>query len=101
MRLNPAFATLLGPDAAATWDEAAKDLLGRASLTAADVVDGLSSLAEVQSRQIVPVPGRDSQVKAGEDKLVCAGALFHLAFLGQAVMEDLRHLKRAGQSGFY
>jgi hypothetical protein len=90
VRLNPAFETLLGPVAASKWHEAAQEVLGRATVSAADVVDSFSSLAQVQSRKITSLPNKDVRAKVGEDRLECAGILFHLAFIGQAVMEDLR-----------
>lgn len=99
VRLNPAFETLLGPEAAQRWGDAARDMLGRASLSAADVVDAFSGLAAVQTRTLAPLPSKDANVRAGDDQLVCAGALFHLAYIGQAVMEDLRQLKAIPPSG--
>lgn len=99
VRLNPAFETLLGPDAAARWRDAAKEMLGRASLNAADVMDALGHLARAEGRSIVGVPPRDVEVVAGDDRLVCAGALFHLAYMGQAIMEDLRQLKSVPPAG--
>jgi hypothetical protein len=93
VRLNPAFEPLLGPDAARRWGDCARDLLGRASLSAADVMDGLSAMGEIEGRALAALPAKDVRVRAGEDRLVCAGALFHLAYVGQAVMEDLRALK--------
>lgn len=99
VRLNPAFETLLGPDAARRWEEAARDMLGRATLSAGDVMDALSGLAKVQTLTLGPLPGKDANVRPGDDQLVCAGALFHLAYVGQAVMEDLRQLKAIPPAG--
>jgi primosomal replication protein N'' len=99
VRLNPAFETLLGPDAAARWRDAAKEMLGRASLNAADVMDALSAFARAEGRTLVGVPPRETEVTAGDDRLVCAGALFHLAYIGQAIMEDLRALKSVPPAG--
>ena len=99
VRLNPAFETLLGPDAAARWREATNEILGRASLDAADVMDALSGLARPAGRTLVGVPPRDVSVTAGDDRLVCAGALFHLAYIGQAIMEDLRALQSTPPGG--
>lgn len=102
VRLNPAFETLLGPDATRRWTAAANDMLSRASLNAVEVVEALGELvSEVQERGqgLGAVPGRDVKVVAGQDRLVCAGALFHLAYIGQAVMEDLRQLKGIPPTG--
>jgi hypothetical protein len=99
VRLNPAFETLLGAEAARGWQEAATEMLGRASLSAADVMDALGDLAEVQGRELGPLPTKDVKARVGEDQLVCAAALFHLAYLGQAVMEDLRQLTAIPPAG--
>ncbi|WP_234885244.1 protein kinase domain-containing protein [Rhizobium rhizogenes] len=93
VRLNPAFEGMFGIDAARRWQEAANDLLGRATLTAADVVDGFGGLAELGGRQVGPLPGKDATVDVGRPKIVCAGVFFHLAYMGQAIVEDLRALK--------
>jgi primosomal replication protein N'' len=99
VRLNPAFEGLLGPDVSRRWQETAKDLLGRASLTARDVMDAFGLLANVQEHTLVPLPGKDVRVRAGEDHLSCSAVLFHLAYMGQAVVEDLRQLKGIPPSG--
>jgi len=94
VRLNPAFETLLGTDAARRWVEVANEMLGRASLNAAEVMDAFGGLvAEVPGRVVTAIPNKDVKPRAGHDQLACAGALFHLAYIGQAVMEDLRQLK--------
>ncbi len=100
VRLNPAFETLLGTDAARRWSDLANEMLGRASLNAAEVVDAFSDLAfEVQGRVLTALPNKDVKAVAGKDRIVCAGALFHLAYIGQAVMEDLRQLKAIPPAG--
>lgn len=99
VRLNPAFETLLGVETAERWQEAANEVLARSSVNAAEVVDAFREFANVQGRDVVSVPSKDLRLKVGEDRLVCAGALFHLGFMGQAVMEDLRQLKFLAPSG--
>ncbi len=95
VRLNPAFEALLGPDAARRWREAADELLGRATVNAAQVMEAFSGLVkETAGADLVALPSKDLRIPPGQDQLVCAGALFHLAYLGQAVMEDLRQLRR-------
>jgi hypothetical protein len=99
VRLNPAFETLLGIDAAQRWQETANEVLGRSSVTAAEVMDAFRDLAAVAETPLVSLPSKDFRVRAGEDQIVRAAALFHLGFMGQAVMEDLRQLKSAPPSG--
>ncbi|HSO02822.1 MAG TPA: DUF4011 domain-containing protein, partial [Gaiellaceae bacterium] len=99
VRLNPAFDLILGSEAARRWEEAARDLLGRASLTAGGVLDAFAGLAAVEGRRLIPLPGKDVRVARGADRLVCAAVLFNLSFLGQAVLEDLRQLKSIPPAG--
>jgi hypothetical protein len=99
VRLNPAFDGLLGTEVAKRWQEAAKDLLARASISAADVMDAFGLLANVQGRTLVSLPSKDVRVRAGEDQLSCSAVLFHLAYMGQAVVEDLRQLKGIPPAG--
>jgi DNA polymerase III delta prime subunit len=99
VRLNPAFEGLLGIDAAGRWKSVVNELLGRATLTSRDVVEALSELAHVESTNLRSIPGKDIKVRRGEDQIVSAGALFHLAFQGQAVMEDIRLLRSVPPAG--
>lgn len=99
VRLNPTFETLLGIDATKRWKEAADTLLGRASITAAEVMDVFRDFGQVASEELQPLPSKDLRVVAGDDRLFCSAVLFHLGFLGQAVMEDLRQLQAVPPSG--
>jgi primosomal replication protein N'' len=99
VRLNPAFEGLMGMDASRRWQEIAHELLGRASVTAADVMDAFGTLAIAQSRDLTRLPGRDVTVPLYEPELACAGVFFHLAYMGQAIVEDLRHLKAIPPAG--
>lgn len=99
VRLNPAFETLLGVEVARRWQETANELLSRSSITAAEVMEAFRDLAEVAETELVPLPSKELRIRPGEDRVVRAAALFHLGFMGQAVMEDLRQLKSAPPSG--
>ena len=99
VRLNPAFETLLGLDASREWQEAADEVLGRSSVTAAEVVEAFRHLGAVEHRELRALPSKDLTVPRGEMRVVPSAALFHLGFLGQAVMEDLRQLKARPPEG--
>ena len=99
VRLNPSFETLLGVEVASRWQEAANEMLGRSSVTAAEVVDTFRGFAAVEHRELRSLPTKDVRVKPGEDRIECSAAIFLLSFLGQAVMEDLRQLKALPPSG--
>ncbi|RWO75683.1 MAG: DUF4011 domain-containing protein [Mesorhizobium sp.] len=99
VRLNPAFEGMIGIDAARRWQDAAKDLLGRATLTASDVVDGFGNLADPTGRTLDRLPNKDAQADFGRPLISCSAVFFHLAYMGQAIAEDLRQLKSKDLSG--
>lgn len=100
VRLNPAFEGMIGIEASRRWLDAASDLLGRASFTAADVMDAFGTkLASVRNRELKPVPGRETEVEPGRPEVECSAVFFHLAYMGQAVVEDLRQLKGIPPAG--
>lgn len=99
VRLNPTFNALLGNEKAERWKEAVRDLLEKENLNIFDVLDGLGMLADVQERYLVKLPHKDVQVGSGERRLVCSAVLFHLDYMGQAVVEDLRQLKGVPPAG--
>lgn len=94
VRLNPALENLLGPEGAKRWRKVADELLGRSALRAADVMDALGLLAAPRSRALGSLPPLSTEVKAYQDELACAAVLFHVTFMGQAIGEDLRLLKK-------
>lgn len=99
VRLNPAFETLLGVEAAARWQQTVDEILSRSSITSAEVMDAFGQFGAVTDAPLVPLPSKDLRIRAGEDRIVQAAALFHLGFMGQAVMEDLRGLKSQPPAG--
>ncbi|MGP8541890.1 AAA domain-containing protein [Pseudomonas protegens] len=99
VRLNPGLDTLLGIDAAKLWRKAADELLGRSALKAADVMDAFGMLATASSRVLGSLPPPSTEVQPYQDQLACAAVLFHVAFMGQAIGEDLRQLKALPPGG--
>lgn len=99
VRLNPALEALLGADEARRWQEVCDDVLRRATVTAAEAVEAFGDLAAVGSDALRALPGADFRLKPGEDRVEACAALFHLGFMGQAVMEDLRQLKSRPPEG--
>ncbi|MCC6776085.1 MAG: DUF4011 domain-containing protein [Hyphomicrobiales bacterium] len=97
--LNPAFEGLMGFDAARRWQEAADELLTRASISVGDVVDAFSTLATPRGRELARLPGKDVDVQAYRPELSPSAVLFHLTFMGQAVVKDLDHLKGRPPAG--
>lgn len=99
VRLNPGLDTLLGIEAAKRWRKAADELLGRSALKAADVMDAFGMLATPGSRVLGNLPPASTEVPPYQDQLACAAVLFHVAFMGQAIGEDLRQLKALPPGG--
>ncbi len=99
VRLNPAFEALFGSQAAQRWQLVARELLQRASVTTPDVMDAFGTLLTPVGRSLVPLPRRDARMRAPEGQLWCSAVLFHLAYAGQAIVEDLRQLKGIPPTG--
>ena len=99
VRLNPAFEGMMGFEAAHRWQDAAKDLLSRTTVTAAQAMDAFSLLATPLGTTLVNLPGRDVRVEPAHPEIACAAVLFHAAYGGQAIAEDLRTLMSRPPAG--
>ena len=99
VRLNPAFEGMLGIEGAARWRDVAMELLENQSLRPVDVLDALGVLARVQSRELRPLPAKEVDVEHLKDEIVPSAVFFHVEFLGQAIVEDLRQLQSVPPAG--
>jgi hypothetical protein len=99
VRVNPAFEGLYGVEGATRWRAVADDLLSRSSSTLADVVDTFGTLAAPAGRTLARLPKIETSNQAAEDRILCCAVLFQLQFLGQSLVEDLRHLKQRPPDG--
>jgi hypothetical protein len=97
--LNPAFEGLMGFDGARRWQDAADELLSHASISVADAMDAFGTLAASRGAALSPLPGKDCTVGPLRPELAPSAVLFHLAFMGQAVVKDLDHLKQRSPEG--
>jgi hypothetical protein len=91
--VNPALEGMVGITEARRWQEAANELLTHATLSVQDVMDAFSQLGTPMGAELVPLPGKDVKVGPQERQIIPAAVLFHLAFMGQAVMKDLELLR--------
>lgn len=91
--VNPALEGMVGIAEARRWQEAANELLTHATLSVQDVMDAFGQLATPIGSELVPLPGKDVKVGPHERQIIPAAVLFHLAFMGQAVMKDLELLR--------
>lgn len=99
VRLNPALETLVGQETVKKWAKVAEELLGRSALRAADVIDAFGTLATPRSRELTALPGPKVDVPARSMELECAGVLFHMTFMGQAIGEEIRNLRALPPAG--
>ncbi len=93
VRLNPAFEAIVGADEIVRWKEHIDELLGRTSLSVEDVMDGFSTMASCTKRQVTRLPGGDIQLPPNTRQAVPCGVFFHLSYIGQAIVDDLRRMK--------
>lgn len=92
VRVNPALEGFLGPENTRKWQDVAEQIL-HDTVKTADVMDTFASLAAVKQRTLTTLPSSDVNVPQGHGELVCSAVLFHVTFMGQAIVEDLRQLK--------
>ncbi|MBA2656821.1 MAG: protein kinase [Tatlockia sp.] len=94
VRLNPALSGLMDVESVKIWAEVAKELLGRVSIRANDVMDAFGALAEPRERELCELPNGDYKIKVDNKQVVCSAVFFHAAFMGQAIGEDLRQMRK-------
>ncbi len=99
VRVNPALQGMLAPDALAKWEAAGETALsGVGNATA--VMDELGVLADkVRERVLAKLPGPDTRVAAEKIELSCSAVLFHVTFVGQAIVNDIHQLQSIPPAG--
>jgi serine/threonine protein kinase len=99
VRLNPAFDGLLGIELAKDWRDAANSLMTQASIGVSAALDAFGLLATVAGRELVPLPDKQAIAEIRHNTLVPAAVLFHVEFIGQSLVEDLRLLPQQSING--
>lgn len=99
VRVNPGFEGLYGLEGAARWRALSDELLSRSSCTLADVIDAFGTLAAPTGRTLVRLPKVEASNQPTEEGIICCAVLFHLQFLGQSLVEDLRQLNQRPLDG--
>ena len=94
--LNPALEGYLGQETHEMWQQATGHLLSASHIDSSGVLDAFSPLVERADATVSRLPGKDTKVSPGLGRLVGSGVLFHMSFMGQAIIEDLRALKKMG-----
>jgi hypothetical protein len=99
VRVNPAMQNIFSRNELARWEAARDNILAGAS-SAISVMDELTHLAsKVRQGSLAKLPGPDVKVDNGAVDLVSAAVLFHVTFVGQAVVEDIRQLQKIPPEG--
>lgn len=99
VRLNPALQNVFSPEEVERW-KAARDSVLSGSTTAGTVMDQFSLLTQkVRQGDLARLPSADVKVSAGTTELTSAAILFHVTFVGQAIVEDIRQLKAIPPQG--
>ena len=91
--LNPALENFVGIPAVKRWQEVADQLLSQAALSAEEVIESFAALLPAQDHQLVRLPPLNVEIPDDTSRLVGSAVLFHAAFVGQAIGEDLRQLR--------
>jgi len=94
IRLNPALEGLLGTKEFNKFKELKNEMLGRSSVRNRDVVEVFSSTAKVLNFEISTHPSISYEMDAGSMCIECSAVLFNAKFVGQAISEDLRQLRK-------
>jgi len=97
--LNPAFTGMFGLEGAREWQSIADDVLERAVTKIGEIIDAFGVKAAPAGRSLEPLPRDLSGVAAGDERCVCSAVLFHMEFMGQSLVEDLRQLKQRPAEG--
>jgi primosomal replication protein N'' len=99
VRLNPALQNMLAPDALQKWQAARDDILAGVT-TATAVMDELQMLADkVLEASLCPLPGADMKVASDKIEMTSAAVLFHVTFVGQAIVNDIHQLQSIPPTG--
>jgi len=93
VRLNPALESFLGPEVFAKWAAVRDDLL-TSSVTVAAAVEAFALFGNPMATTLTPLPPETVQPEPGETRLYPAAVFFHMTYMGQQVIENLRHLAR-------
>lgn len=99
VRLNPALDGLLGLDQAEKWRDALRNVLEQATPTPRTIIEAFSHLGTPTEFKLRGLPNKDYRPGANTREIVCAAALLHAEFSGQAVAEDLRALQGRPPAG--
>jgi serine/threonine protein kinase len=91
VRINPALEGYLGPEAFARWRQAAEELLSNV-VTVSSTMDEFGLFGKVMAEELQRLPPDTVEPGKGEVLIYPTAVFFHMTFMGQEVIENLRHL---------
>lgn len=97
--LNPALENFVGIPSVKRWQAIADQLLSQSALSAEEVIESFAALVPAREQQLVRLPPLNVEIADNTSQLVCSAVLFHAAFIGQAIGEDLRQLGHLSPTG--
>lgn len=92
VRLNPAFEGLLGRSIASQWEEASQSLLKGPQFGLSEVMSAFGLLAPIDGEGLRALPALADLPDSVATSLIPSAVLFHMEFIGQSLIEDLRSL---------
>ena len=99
VRVNPALQSVFSRNEVANWEAARDNILAGAS-SARAVMDEVAHLVSgIHQGTLGKLPGPDVTVSADAVELASAAVLFHVTFVGQAIVEDIRQLRSIPPDG--
>ncbi len=98
VRLNPALEGYLGPEETARWSEAADELLAT-SVTVESAMAELGRFGNPMGDTLARLPPDTVEPQAGEVRIYSSAVFFLVRFMGQEVIENLRHLSQIPPTG--
>ncbi|MBU2582426.1 MAG: DUF4011 domain-containing protein [Alphaproteobacteria bacterium] len=99
VQLNPALETILGPEAAARWQDWASDRLRDGFDSYAAVLRTVAEQVDGCGEKIVPVPQAKAIKATNRLEIHGSGAIFVAEFASQAIANDLRLLQQQPLDG--
>ena len=98
IRLNPALESFLGEETIEDWRRRLDSLM-HGSLDMATILAEFAHDFECISEDLEHLPPASVSLPRGTGKIACSAVLFHVTYMGQAIVEDLKALKSKQPDG--
>ena len=99
VRLNPALEGMLATEELGRWRDLMDELLAQTTLSQSDVMDAFATRLNPKSRDLGPLPAATTKIVPGTRDVIAAAVIFNVDYAAQAIVDDIRGLKRRGTDG--